>query len=127
MRRSSYTAMVLGFAVAACSKPPAAPNDAPAKNEVTTDYDDHAPPFDLPSLTTAGRASVARGKITLVWFWATWNEPCKKAFPKLQALYAKYRERGLEIIGLSVDEEEKYVGEAAKTWGGTFPVAWDQG
>jgi len=33
----------------------------------------------------AGKMTIAPGKVTIVDFWATWCEPCKKSFPKLQS------------------------------------------
>ncbi|MGO8994744.1 MAG: thioredoxin domain-containing protein [Polyangiaceae bacterium] len=36
-----------------------------------------------------------RGKVAIVDFWATWCEPCKKSFPKLQELNTKYKANGL--------------------------------
>lgn len=45
-----------------------------------------------------------RGKVVLVDFWASWCGPCRRMFPFLNSLLAKYQERGLEIIGISMDE-----------------------
>jgi thiol-disulfide isomerase/thioredoxin len=41
-----------------------------------------------------------RGKYVLLDFWATWCKPCLADFPHLKELYAQYRERGFEILGL---------------------------
>lgn len=91
---------------------------------------DKAPAFTLESLNGAGKVSVGTGKVTIVDFWATWCEPCKKSFPKYQELYVKYKASGLEIVAVSVDEEEKKgsIGDFAKSHGGAkFPVGWDDG
>lgn len=85
-----------------------------------------APLFALPSLTTSGQATLVSGSVVLVYFWATWNGPCKNSFPRLQALYAQYASRGFAIAALSVDDEPKGVAEAATSWGAKFPVAWDR-
>jgi len=36
-------------------------------------------------------------------FWATWCKPCKEEFPQLQALYERYKDKGLEIVAISTD------------------------
>jgi cytochrome c biogenesis protein CcmG, thiol:disulfide interchange protein DsbE len=43
------------------------------------------------------------GKVVLVNFWATWCAPCRREMPVLDAFYRRYREQGLELIGISVD------------------------
>ena len=86
-----------------------------------------APPFSLDSLTTSGKVTIPAGKVTIVDFWATWCEPCKKSFPKLQELYVKYKGQ-LEIAAISVDDEKKGIADFAKAHGpAKFPVGWDDG
>jgi thiol-disulfide isomerase/thioredoxin len=46
-----------------------------------------------------------RGKVVVVDFWASWCGPCRHSFPWLNAMQAKYTERGLVIIGVSVDRD----------------------
>lgn len=45
-----------------------------------------------------------RGKWVLVDFWASWCVPCRKGNPHLKELYAQYKERGFEVIGVSDDD-----------------------
>lgn len=44
-----------------------------------------------------------RGKVVLLDFWATWCVPCMAEMPNLKAVYAKYHEKGFEIIGITDD------------------------
>ena len=44
-----------------------------------------------------------KGKVVLVNYWATWCAPCRKEMPKLDAFYRRYHDRGLEIVGISID------------------------
>lgn len=47
----------------------------------------------------------ARGKVTLVNFWATWCPPCVGEFPSLVQLYDRYRAKGLTLLAISLDAE----------------------
>lgn len=46
-----------------------------------------------------------RGKVVLLNVWATWCHPCRAEIPELRAIHEKYKSRGLELIGVSVDGE----------------------
>lgn len=83
--------------------------------------------FSLTSINGGESMGIEKGKVTIVDFWATWCEPCKKSFPKYQELYVKYKASGLEILALSVDEEKTGIADFAKTYGVEFPVGWDEG
>ncbi len=45
----------------------------------------------------------AEAKLTIVHFWATWCVPCIKELPQLDAVYATYKSRGLEVVPLAMD------------------------
>lgn len=88
---------------------------------------DTAPTFSLDSSNGAGKLEIKPGKVVIVDFWATWCEPCKKSFPKLQELYMKHKASGLEIVAISVDDEKNGIPDFVKTHGAKFPVGWDDG
>ena len=46
-----------------------------------------------------------KGKYMLVDFWASWCGPCRKAIPEIKELYAQYKERGFEVLSVSVDTD----------------------
>ena len=49
------------------------------------------------------------GKIRVVDFWATWCPPCRVAVPHLNEIYRKYKDRGVTVIGISVDDNPRVV------------------
>ena len=48
-----------------------------------------------------------KGKYVLLDFWASWCIPCRKGNPHLKELYAKYKDKGLEFIGISDDDQSE--------------------
>ena len=49
--------------------------------------------------------SSLRGQYVIVDFWASWCKPCRAGMPAMKELYAKYHDKGLEIIGVSDDND----------------------
>ncbi len=48
-----------------------------------------------------------KGRVILFNFWATWCSPCRDEFPELMRIYGTYREKGLLLIFLSLDEQDQ--------------------
>ncbi len=61
---------------------------------------------DFTQITPDGKEmklSELRGKVVLVDFWASWCGPCRRENPNVVKLYNKYKEKGFEILGVSLD------------------------
>ena len=62
-----------------------------------------------------------RGKVLIVNFWATWCEPCREEIPVFVKLQREYGERGLQFIGVAIDQPEK-VASFAREFGINYPL-----
>ena len=112
---SAIGALIFRFSPLAHLEEPAPPH-----------HEEHpvAPKFRLQDI--AGRPlelSDYRGKVVLLDFWATWCTPCRWQVPELVELQAKYRTRGLRVIGISMDDEAKPVRVFYKDFEMNYPVA----
>lgn len=104
-----------------------------------------APPRPIDGLTLSERAKIAseveikkldggtfklsdfQGKVLVVDFWATYCPPCVRQVPQLAELSRKYRDKGLEVVGLTSDEkaDQKKVLEFLKKAGADYTIGYD--
>ncbi|MGE0131368.1 MAG: TlpA disulfide reductase family protein [Blastocatellales bacterium] len=68
-----------------------------------------------------------RGKVLVVDFWATYCPPCVRQVPQLAKLSRDYRERGLEVVGLTADDkaDQEQVVKFLKNAGADYTVGYD--
>jgi cytochrome c biogenesis protein CcmG/thiol:disulfide interchange protein DsbE len=66
-----------------------------------------------------------RGKVVLVDFWASWCEPCRRSFPWLNAMQARYADRGLVVIGVNVDRDRADADRFLQDVPAAFPIVYD--
>ena len=90
-------------------------------------------PFTLPAVAggpTRGRLNlrehVGHDPIVLL-FWATWCQPCRQELPVYQQLHAQYRDQGLLVVGISMDNPNTVAqaGPWARRLGLKFPIVSD--
>lgn len=88
---------------------------------------DRAPNFSLKSLTgeqVALRDLIQKGP-ALVVFFATWCAPCKAEVPILNQIHEKYRDKGLTVVGISVEEKRDKVTAFSQKNDLRYPVLLD--
>jgi cytochrome c-type biogenesis protein len=106
------------FRIGLATAPPRAERGAPA------------PDFAAVTLDSARQVRTLadyRGSPFILNVWATWCDPCREEMPSLQRLYDTYRERGLRVVAVSVDDRgtEGLIREFVADHGLTFDVVHD--
>ncbi|MDQ6961803.1 MAG: TlpA disulfide reductase family protein [Mariprofundaceae bacterium] len=80
--------------------------------------------FEL--LDLAGKMqALPEGEVVLLNFWATWCPPCREEMPSMQALYARFKAKGLKIIAVSVDAKVGNVQKFVQDHDLTFQILHD--
>ena len=87
---------------------------------------DSAPSFSVTTKTgkTIGPRNF-EGQLLMVNFWATWCPPCIEETPALNALHQRFGSRGLTILGISVDQNEKAYDDFVERFRIGYQVARD--
>jgi peroxiredoxin len=89
----------------------------------TAMVDSVAPDFSLADLTGHTLTlSSYRGKVVLLDFWATWCDPCREEIPHFIELQNQYRDRGLQIVGVSMDDAPDPVRAFSQRFKMNYPV-----
>lgn len=90
----------------------------------------YAQAADLALPLHAGRPpvqlSAMQGRVVLLDFWASWYPPCRRNMQQLEALYEKYNDKGLVVIGVSLDHADTRgnVPGVLRTLGITYPMCY---
>ena len=95
--------------------------DAPAKIPVKLKPGNLAPQFSRIDLQ-GHPFDLRRGKVVLIDFWASWCPPCIIAIPHLSQLQKKYGARGLQVIGISMDDSADITRETMRNIRFDYPV-----
>ncbi len=63
-----------------------------------------------------------RGRVVLVNFWASWCPPCREETPGFVRLAAEYRDRGLDVAGVTMDDSDAPVRQFVRSYRVPYPV-----
>lgn len=66
-----------------------------------------------------------RGKVVYLDFWASWCVPCRKSFPWMNEMQAKYKSQGLVVLGVNLDEEKQAAKKFLEHVPAKFTIAYD--
>ncbi len=85
-------------------------------------------PFAFTATTLKGETvspAKYKGKVLILDFWATWCGPCVASMPELRGVYTKYHPKGLEVVGISLDEDKSALTSFIKTNKVVWPQVFD--
>lgn len=91
---------------------------------------DEAPNFKLEQVNDNNELEVVqlsdfKGKGVMLNFWATYCGPCEEEMPYMQKLYPEYKEKGIEIIAISLDSTELVIDKFIDKYDLTFAIPHD--
>ena len=86
------------------------------------------PTFELPRLDAAGSLSSEdlRGDPVVLNFWASWCIPCREEMPAFEAVWQDYRDRGVHVVGVNVQDSEEAARAFMREIGVTYPIVIDE-
>jgi thiol-disulfide isomerase/thioredoxin len=88
-----------------------------------------APPdFEVPKIDGGSfKLSSYKGKVLVVDFWATWCPPCRDGIPQLVRIDKELRDKGVEIIGLHIDDQGRSTPDAIRNFVKQFSINYTVG
>jgi len=112
-------AVALAFGIYLLGRPSRSGDRRPARAQLSL-----APDFSLPDLQGGHlKLSAYRGRVVFLDFWATWFDPCREEIPHFIELQNKYGAQGLQIIGISMDDDPEPVRDYYQRFKMNYPVA----
>lgn len=88
---------------------------------------DAAPEFELPELSGGGSISSEelKGSPVVINFWASWCVPCRDEAPILEEAWRRYRDEGIVVLGVNVNDAQSDAKEFVEEFDITYPIVRD--
>lgn len=84
-----------------------------------------APPLILPSNHGQVDLAALKGRVVYLDFWASWCGPCRKSFPWMSDMQARYTSQGLSVVAVNLDQDQALAAKFLATYPPGFTVAFD--
>ncbi|WP_229683041.1 thiol-disulfide oxidoreductase ResA [Virgibacillus oceani] len=102
-----------------------------SQEDTNVDVGDQAPDFELKQVNKNNeletvKLSDLKGKGVMLNFWATYCPPCEAEMPYMEKLYPEYKEKGVEIVAVSLDSTELVINRFIEKYNLTFPTPHDK-
>ncbi len=87
---------------------------------------DPTPSFTLPGATSTVSLKQHKGSVIYLDFWASWCSPCRKSFPWMNDIQSRYRDAGLTVIAINLDESRELAESFLSNMNIDFTIAFDK-
>jgi thiol-disulfide isomerase/thioredoxin len=84
-----------------------------------------AAPFEVPGVNGPLKLSAYRGKLVYLDFWASWCGPCRRSFPWMSRLQARYGAQGLQVLAVNLDAKHADAVDFLSAMPVNFAVGFD--
>ena len=84
-----------------------------------------APLFVLPSDNGQVDLAALKGRVVYLDFWASWCPPCRKSFPWMSDMQARYGSQGFTVVAVNLDPDHAVVSKFLAAYPAGFTVAYD--
>lgn len=86
---------------------------------------EQAPAFNLPGDGKNVNLAELKGKVVYLDFWASWCDPCRKSFPWMNDLHARYNDKNFAVIAINLDSSNEDATKFLDRIPAKFIVAYD--
>ena len=81
--------------------------------------------FEVPGTNGAVKLSAYRGKLVYLDFWASWCGPCKRSFPWMNQLQARFGAQGLQVLAMNLDAKHADAIDFLSSTPANFAIGFD--